>query len=184
MMRSSLEMNGRHTIEDTCLALAVEHTRLLRGVARDYGPPPPYESLYRSAEVSSEVSFLVQVAEFYRHAQVNLPAERADRIDYLGLELDLMRLLCEEESRAFSQGDTAEAERFAVLQQRFLREHLLAWAPHFCELWLTQTTAGFYQGVAQLLLGFLEEESMIDAKHPYASQKLSDVPQAGIGKAR
>jgi TorA-specific chaperone len=184
MMRSSLQTENPCTVEDMCLALAVERTRLLRGLAREYGPPPPYESLYRSSEASGGNSFLVQMAEFYRYAQIDLPAERADRLDYLGLELDLMRLLCEEEMRSVDQGDTEEAEGFAHLQHWFLQEHLLTWAPQYCESILSHSAAGFYQGVAQLLLGFLEEQSRIEAEHRYGSQELSSVPQPGVGRGR
>lgn len=184
MMRSSLQVQTPCTIEDTCLALAVERTRLLRGVSRDYGPPPPYESLYRSPEPSGGISFLVQVAEYYRYAQIDLSAERADRLDYLGLELDFMRLLCEEEMRSLGHGDTDEAEGFARLQHRFLQEHLLTWAPRYCESLLSHSAAGFYHGVAQLLLGFLEQQSRIEAEHRYESQELSSVPQPGVGRGR
>jgi len=184
IMRSSLQVQGSRTIEDICLTLAVERTRLLRGVAREYGPPPPYESLYRSLEASDGISFLVQVAEFYRYAQIDLLAERADRLDYLGLELDFMRLLCEEEIRSLDQGDTDEAEGFARLQHRFLQEHLLPWVPRYCESLLSHSTAGFYQGVAQLLLGFLEEQAAIETEQRYKSQELSSVPRSGTGKVR
>ncbi len=184
MMRSSLQVQTPCTIEDTCLALAVERTRLLRGVARDYGPPPPYESLYRSPEPSGGISFLVQVAEYYRYAQIDLSAERADRLDYLGLELDFMRLLCEEELRSLGQGDTDEAEGFAHLQHRFLQEHLLPWVPRYCESLLSHSAAGFYQGVAHLLLGFLEDQAAIEAEHRHKGQELSSLPQSDTGKVR
>jgi TorA maturation chaperone TorD len=158
MMHCSLRGNQPVAIEEICSYLAVEHTRLLRGVSREYGPPPPYESLYRSSEISSETSILVQIAEYYRQAQVKLPECGSDRIDYLGLELDFMRLLCEEESRCWEQGDRNAAEGFFQLSQRFLKEHLLAWVPIYCSSIIKHQEPGFYQGVARLLRGFLELE--------------------------
>lgn len=157
-LRSSVVGDGSRSVADICLALAVEHTRLLRGVAREYGPPPPYESLYRPPVARSEASTLAEIAELYRQAQVELPVERTDRLDYLGLELDMMRLLYEEESKCWDQGDSESAAGFAFLQHRFLQEHLLYWVPGYCQL-LSEATPGFYKGVAQLLLGFLELEA-------------------------
>ena len=148
------------TLEDICLALAVEHTRYLRGIGRAYGPPPPYESLYRSPEAGEDNSYLLQLTEFYQQAQAAIRTENAERVDYLGIELDFMRLLCEEESRCLEQGDDhGSCSYFIHLQQHFLHEHLLAWAPRFCESFIAQTTNGFYHGVALLLLGFLEAEA-------------------------
>ncbi len=173
-MRLSLVDGVPGTLEDMCLALAVEHTRFLRGVGRAYGPPPPYESLYRSSEAGEDNSFLLQLTEFYHHAQAAILSESAERVDYLGIELDLMRLLCDEESRATGRGDTIQAAHFSRLQQHFLHEHLLAWAPRYCESFISQTAAGFYRGVVQLVLGFLEAEAAMGDRHSDDSQVLKD----------
>jgi TorA maturation chaperone TorD len=172
-MRSSLLESGPRTLEDLSLALAVEHTRFLQGVGRAYSLPPPYESLYRSSEAGEDNAFLLQLTEFYRQAQAAIQTESVERVDYLGIELDLMRLLCEEESHAINQQDTAQAAHFSHLQQRFLHEHLLVWAPRFCESFIAQTTDGFYHGVAQLLLGFLDAETTIGADLQAKHQQLT-----------
>ena len=173
LMRLSL-MNGEfRTMEDLCRALAIEHTRLMRGIGSSYGPPPPYESLYRSSETGDDHSCLLQLTEFYHTAQVAVPAEDAERVDYLGLELDLMRLLCEEECHSLEQGNRMEADHYSVLQQHFLVEHLLAWAPRFCESFMAHTPKGFYHGVALLLLGFLEAEAAIVDEQPDESPEFT-----------
>jgi TorA maturation chaperone TorD len=173
-MRSSLLESSPQTSADLCLALAVEHTRYLRGVGRSYCPPPPYESLYRSSEDGEENTFLLQLTEFYQQAQAACRTENAERVDYLGIELDFMRLLCEEESRAADGVDPVLAAHFVQLQQHFLRKHLLAWAPRFCKEFLNQTTTGFYLGVVQLLLGFLEAEASVAGADPIEGQNPSD----------
>ena len=181
-MMSFVTAKGSWTVEEVCQALNVERSMLLGGISRSYGPPPPYESLYRSDKLVSETSVLVDVAKFYREVQVELPKQPVDRIDYLGLELDLMRLLCEEERRCWELGETVAVGDFRILQQRFLREHLLCWAPNFCETMLSHATNGFYQGVSQLLLGFLESEAMILAMSPAEDQSLSRLKQTGYRK--
>ena len=153
--------NGTRSVDETCLALQVERTRFLRGACHPDDPPPPYESLYLAPLDRGGTSVLAEVAEFYRLARVELPADPVDQLDSLGLELDLMRLLSEEENLARERKDVEDADLMAELQQRFLREHLLAWAPLFCEKMMALSTTGFYRGVARLLLGFLEEQALI-----------------------
>jgi putative dimethyl sulfoxide reductase chaperone len=165
-MRLSLLNGESRTPEDLCRTLAVEHTRLMRGIGSNYGPPPPYESLYRAAESGDDHACLLQLTEFYHRAQVAIPVDDAERVDYLGVELDLMRLLCEEECRSLEQGNTMEARNYSALQQHFLDEHMLAWAPRFCASFIAHTPKGFYHGVALFLLGFLEAEAAIAAEQP------------------
>ncbi len=158
-MREYLSERAQSPLEQTRVELAVQRTRLFRGVAPGYGPPPPYETVYRCPKEGSEPEVMLQVASFYREAGASLPADYAERQDYLGLELDLMRLLCEEESRQWAAGDADAAEPWRRLQQRFLREHLLAWAPRFCERILAEPGVRFYHGVVRVLSGFLTEEA-------------------------
>jgi anaerobic sulfite reductase subunit A len=172
--------DGSQSTEATCQVLALERTKFLKGAGHHDAPPPPYESLYRSDGKGGGISVLEAVAKFYRSAQVE-PAERqVDQIDYLGLELDLMRLLCEEASSCQELGDVAGANGFASLQQGFLQEHLLQWVPHFCELMLQYPTASFYRGVARLLLGFLDEEMTIQFVLPPEDREFSNGPLTGI----
>ncbi len=165
-MRSSLLERGPRPLEDICLSVAVEYTRYFRGIGRMDNPPPPYETLYRSFDAGEDNAFLLQLTEFYQQAQAAMQAENAERVDYLGIELDFMRLLCEEENRAADRDDTTQAGHFSQLQERFLHEHLLVWAPGLCESLISQTVAGFYHGVAQLLLGFLEAEAAMVTFQP------------------
>jgi putative dimethyl sulfoxide reductase chaperone len=179
-MVAYLAGDGSGSMEATCQALALERTRLLHGVERHDAPPPPYESLYRSPELGGGISVLQAVAEFYREAQVEQSERQVDQIDYLGLELDLMRLLCEEENSCLKRGEADAANGFATLQQRFLQEHLLKWVPQFCELILNYPKAGFYRGVVRFLLGFLEEAALTQAGYPIDEREISNGFSIGI----
>ncbi len=172
-MSAALIANGQRNIEDIRAELAVEHTRLMRGVASGYGPPPPYECLYRSSSPGGESALLLELAEIYQTAEAILPKAQIDRLDYLGLELDLMRFLCDAETSAWERKDAAEASRLALLQSQFLHQHLLAWVPAYGESLLRQAKTGFYQGVAQLLLGFLSAEARSEAGPPGNIQQQS-----------
>lgn len=158
-MRDYLAGEINRPAEEVCAELAVQRTRLFRGVAPGYGPRPPYESVYRRSDSRAQSDVLLQVHGFYREAGAQLPADRSERLDYLGLELDLMRFLSWEEGRSWEEGEEAEATRLRDIQRRFLAHHLLAWVPAYCEAILGEPDVPFYHGVARLLSGFLAEEA-------------------------
>ncbi|MEE8323978.1 MAG: molecular chaperone TorD family protein, partial [Candidatus Bathyarchaeia archaeon] len=56
-------------LKELAQRLTIEFTRLLRGIKRGYGPPPPYESLYKGekrviGEVTRDVMRMYQKAGF------------------------------------------------------------------------------------------------------------------------
>ncbi len=160
-MRASLSSRPGQSTEGLCRELAVQRTRLFRGVAPGYGPPPPYETLYRDPEGAGEAEVMLQLRRFYREAGAQLPPDQGERLDYLGLELDLMRLLCEEESLLWGEDDRQGVARARGIQEELLTRHLLAWAPRFCQVILKEPGVPFYHGVAALLSAFLKEEATL-----------------------
>lgn len=137
------------------LALAIERTRLCRGVMRTDAPPPPYEAQYLAG--TDQAAALRSVVAAYQQAGWAVNDEQHERADYIGMELSFMARLCEEEAAA---GD--DAARLAAVvdtQRRFLGEHLAAWAPDYCREMLKHARAPFFLGIAHLLMGFLAEET-------------------------
>ncbi len=160
-MRSFLSKQGSRSLDEIRIELSVLRTRLFRGISAGFGPPPPYEALHRSREGTPEGDLLLQVQRFYLDAGAGLPEGYAERADYLGLELELMGFLCEEESTSSSDGDTARFERVRLRQRSFLGEHLLRWVPAYCRLLAREAGCGFYGGMARLLEGFLASEAAL-----------------------
>ena len=62
---------------------------------------------------------------------------------------------------AAEAGDRAAVERHVETQRRFLRDHLLAWAPECLSLVVVHARTTYYRGIARLTLGSLEESAMI-----------------------
>jgi TorA maturation chaperone TorD len=144
---------------DEALAeLSVEHTRIFRGVKREYGPPPPYESVYvDDGRVMGETT--VRIKAEYAKAGLAIPdSHKGEMADYIGLEMDFMRHLCSAEADAWLGGDFELAVQLKEDQARFLREHLQRWVPVFCETAISHALSGFYVGVLQLTKGFIEFE--------------------------
>ncbi|WP_309492422.1 molecular chaperone TorD family protein [Candidatus Hecatella orcuttiae] len=144
-------------------SLAVEYTRLFRGIKPSYGPPPPYESVYREGTVWGESA--AQVLRTYRQFGLGLQDEfRGEPPDHIGFELDFMRLLCGREAEAWKNRNRKEVLRCLRLEEGFLNEHLTAWVYDFCDKVVEQDALGFYRGIAKITKSFIRfDHSQINA---------------------
>jgi TorA maturation chaperone TorD len=136
--------------------LAVDWTRLFRGVSPGYGPTPPYEGLFGDgSHTQLEVMQTIQSAYIENGA---VPAEAArDRPDYLGLELGFVSYLAEREAAAWSQGTPGLAADLAARGRAFLAEHPARWAPTFLSAAIAQSQTGFYRGLLRLIQAAVAE---------------------------
>ena len=149
-LSSSLEQDPAELAAD----LLPEYTRLLRGILKDYGPPPPYESLYRGDNLMGDVT--VWVTQSYRDAGFEDIYPEAGPPDHIGVELRFLALLCFRESEALSSGDEAVATRYREHQCNFIERHLMAWVPALAEKLIAQSRAPFYTAVARMTLQLVE----------------------------
>jgi putative dimethyl sulfoxide reductase chaperone len=141
--------------------LAIQGTWLFKGMAPGYGPPPPYEAVHRRPGAAVDAETLLSLHAFYREAAAEVPSTSRERLDHLGLELDFMRFLCEEEDRLWRSGDAGEAIRHRRIQRRFLAAHLTPWVPGYCQRILGEECAPFFHGLARALSGFLAGEARL-----------------------
>lgn len=133
--------------EDRVLRLAIEYTRLFHGLQEGYGPPPPYESLYRPGWPGEAA---MSVGQFYLRSGFDMMAQCRGPQDHLGVELRFMALLCHEEAQAFQR---KEWKRVAELRQRqddFLEQHLARWCFDYCHRLVEATREHFYRAVATI----------------------------------
>ena len=70
-------------------------------------------------------------------------------LDYLGIELDFMYLLCQRELEQQAAGEDADATR--ALEARFLGEHLGGWLGGFCKQARAVAKTDLYKGFLILL---------------------------------
>ncbi|MDE8701759.1 molecular chaperone TorD family protein [Adlercreutzia equolifaciens] len=162
-------------VEELTTEVAVERTRLLRGVKPGYGPPPPYESVYSNQMHELETHRIAAVLNAYAAADAVLPKDIHDQPDYIGLELDFMRHLCAKESEAWAAGDREQALAFIAQQQSFLDEHVAPWIPRFCDVMTEQARLDLYRGVALITKSFVLDEAQGVAEYHEVAQLL---PQA------
>ena len=139
--------------------LAVERTRLLRGLKPGYGPPPAYESVYASSGEQPVLQATISVRQAYAEAGVGLPEEVRDQPDFIGFELDFMRHLTAQEAEAWKKGGQEEASNLLKAERAFLDDHLARWVPRFCDVMEKEARLGFYQGIARMTKGFVLDEA-------------------------
>jgi TorA maturation chaperone TorD len=140
--------------EEILKRMAIDRTRLFRGVSEEHSPPPPYESFYREQRLSGQTS--ADVYRFYCRLGVTLPEGWTESPDYLGVEIDFMRLLCQGEEEAWLNNQPEKALELLRASGDFLRDHLLKWAPSFFEKMVEMAGLDFYRGLARLTNGFLK----------------------------
>ncbi len=137
-------------MEENSTQLMVEFTRLFRGIKKGYGPPPPYESIYRGERrVIGQVT--LDVMQMYQNANFVFSDDYyTGPLDYLGVELQFMAFLCQSEMDAWKNNKDDEAKKFLELEKKFLNLHLLQIIPKFSEKVVQQATEKFYISVVKL----------------------------------
>jgi putative dimethyl sulfoxide reductase chaperone len=142
--------------------LAAEHVRLFGGLQQGYGPPPPFESVWRTGQLMGEIS--LQVTDSYLEAGFADIDVAAGPQDHLGVELKFMGLLCFQEAQAWGAERVDEAVQWLRRQRTFLDQHLLAWTPRYCETIARESREPFYAAVAELTRQVLSEDrALLDA---------------------
>lgn len=145
--------------EELRTRLAVERTKLVRGIKPGYGPPPPYEGVYAATAQEALGQTMTSVRNIYAESGVVLPEEIHDQPDFIGFELDFMRHLTEKEAEAWISNENEEVVNITKKERAFLEEHILRWIPRFCDLMFEQAQLDFYRGIARLTKGFVQSEA-------------------------
>jgi len=156
LLQSSLQSTD---LSQLSTQLGVEYTRLLRGIKQGYGPPPPYESLYRENRLLGETT--LAVLRHYQQAGYGELEESVGPQDHIGAELKFMALLCHDEATVWQQEKTSKAMTIRAAQLVFLEQHLLSWVPDYCDRLQQEAQEPFYGAVARLTAELLDEDHML-----------------------
>ena len=134
--------------------LSVDFTRLFGGIKKGYGPPPPYESVWRSeGRIMGEWTEDV-LREYY---EAGIGIDLSDELpDSIGAEMKFMALLSYHEAEAWRKNDVSNASRFLQMEQQFLNDHLLQWIPEFCIRMEEEAKSSFYKGIAIFTREFIK----------------------------
>lgn len=134
--------------------LAVDWTRLFRGVSPQYGPTPPYEGAYIITK-KKDTEILQSLIQFYRESGAFIGEEYRDRPDYIGLELSFLYHMAETEAQAWEAGGLDRAQFCQEKTRVFIDEHLGLWADKFLTIAMDHASSGFYKGFLHLCNGII-----------------------------
>src|SRR5689334_10062832 len=153
-------------------ALLVEYTRFA-------GVPllcPHYEADLIGGDPFRAVHVVSDVAAFYAAFGVQVSAVAHERPDYIGVELDFMRLLASKETYAAARSDRRHVRLCRTAQARFFEEHLGRWAAMFAENLGRVVGSSFYRAAARLLLQFVAAETSYLAVRPRPIEPAANRP--------
>ncbi len=137
-------------------SLAKDFTRLFTGIAEEYGPPPPYEHLYRQDVDPS--SCKAAVLRCYLDSNIQPRDPYRNTSDHIVAELQYMALLAAQQSRQIV-GLPEGYEAALSPQQYFLNKHLLTWVSQWHSLVATHPgQRGFYPKITEALVSFLQQD--------------------------
>ena len=132
-------MDGQSKTDQLLQSLSVDFTRLYLGVAKSYGPPPPFESFYRGGSVFDDVLCC------YRHVGVHCLGPFGNETDHVVNELlfvaELIRLPASKKPQA-----------------EFIRNHLSAWMRPWSRAIEAFDSQKFYSSLIKCLQVFLKND--------------------------
>ncbi|HIE59027.1 MAG TPA: hypothetical protein EYH43_04070 [Persephonella sp.] len=123
----------------------------------------PYESVFVNDEGHINPTITNPTLIFYRDNgySIDLNKTRALSPDHIGVELEFMMNLVQEELNALAKEDEKEVERIRKIQKKFLEEHLANWSLPYLLAVKDIAETPFYYDVADATLEFL----MSDLEH-------------------
>ena len=137
--------------------IAIEYTRLFRGLKREHSPPPPYESVYREEAVRTfgEVTAVVR-NHYRRHGFDVAPDKSSEPSDHISIELEFMHLLCTREAEALAGRDDEAVWELRQAQREFLEDHLMAWTSSLRQEVEKFDRGGLFSGLLRFTEGWLD----------------------------
>jgi TorA maturation chaperone TorD len=148
--------------------LAVERTRLYRGVSAT-GPTPPYEAEWLSGQPAPAV--LLSLTRAYQSSGLAVAA--GERPDYVGIELGYYQRLITQEA-----DDEPDRHMLLTLQREFVSEHIGRWVPSYVEVTLPLIQSDFFRGHLLLVRGCVAQEIARLLSHEIACESIRESAQA------
>lgn len=99
-----------------------------------------------------------EVASVYREQGLTPREGFTEFPDHLGVELELMAVLCRKTAEALYEGNRDDAVRLASQQRSFLLRHLYEWAPRCMDKVRKNGSTPLYVCMADLMKAFLAKE--------------------------
>lgn len=145
-------------------SLQVEYTGLFVAPFGQY--VTPYEAVYRDERevAGKKVKGLLMgestldVKRTIRKIGAEIDKSYRGLPDHIGLELQIMQFLCEQEAEAWEAEDKKLALKYLEFEREFLNGHLCEWAPALTAKILDNTKNNFFRGIVRMTREFVHTE--------------------------
>lgn len=117
----------------------------------------PYESVFMNDEGYINPSLTNPTLQFYlEHGyEVDLNKTRVLSPDHIGVEMEFMITLINDQLNAYSMFSIEEERKSLLTQKEFMENHLLRWSPIYLLSAKDMAETPFYQDLCQTTLEFL-----------------------------
>jgi putative dimethyl sulfoxide reductase chaperone len=117
----------------------------------------PYESFYMRDDQMMETGGQNPVQALFNEYdfRVELDKARVMSADHLAVELEFMYKLCDSEMKALEDDNVEAAAQIAEIQYKFLKEHIVEWAPMYLINVKNEAGTAFYFDLADFALEFI-----------------------------
>lgn len=150
--------------DDSVTELAIDFVRTFIGHGVNaYSAAYPYESVYTSERRLMMQEARAEVLQTLRENNLKRGAWNEGE-DHVALEFEFMQRMGLRTAEALDAGREDEAVEQLRTQRVFLRDHLLNWLPLLTSDMRLFSRTMFYQGLAQLAIGFAEEDALLLAE--------------------
>lgn len=147
--------------DDTVRELAIDYVRTFIGHGvNGYSAAYPFESVYTSERRLLMQEARAEVLQTLRENGLKR-GSWTEGEDHIALELEFMQRMSMRAGEALEAGDEDAAIAHLRTQQIFMRDHLLNWLPMLVADMEKFSQTKFYQGLAKLTMGYLEEDSSV-----------------------
>ncbi|WP_283170611.1 TorD/DmsD family molecular chaperone [Curtanaerobium respiraculi] len=145
--------------ENSITELAADYMRVFYGHGYNgHAAAYPFESVYTSEKRLLMQSARDEVLALYRAEGLDKQKSWKEGEDHIALELEFMEVLTQREADALRDSDADGALHLARTQLNFLEDHLLSWTPLMTAEMRKFAKTGFYQALAFLTDGFLQND--------------------------
>lgn len=144
--------------DDSVTELAIDFVRTFIGHGvNGYSAAYPFESVYTSERRLMMQEARAEVLQTLRENNLKRGAWTEGE-DHVALEFEFMQRMSLRAADALRAGDDDGAVEALRTQRTFLQDHLLNWLPMLVGDMRLYARTMFYQGLAQLAIGFAEED--------------------------
>lgn len=147
--------------EDSITELAIDYVRTFIGHGvNGYSAAYPFESVYTNERRLMMQEARAEVLKTMRDSNIKR-GSWTEGEDHLALELEFVQRITMRAVEALRSGDEDTAVEELEKQRTFVNEHLLNWVPMLVTDMKKFAKTDFYQGLAVLTEGFLEEDAAL-----------------------